>query len=424
MTETRRRWLLQTGSVLLLLGRAELTFGAEILAVRLWPAEDYTRVTLESDRPLKAQHFVLQEEAASPRLVIDIEGLTLDAALKDIVSHVQPDDPYLAKVRIGQFRPTVVRLVIELKQAVKPQVFNLTPVAAYQHRLVFDLYPINTKDPLLALVEDAERDNKAQARTDDLGRFIQNIETPNSKARKPSTSSRLIIVTLDPGHGGEDPGAIGPSGLREKDVVLKLAHLLRERLHTRPNLRVMMTRDQDFFVPLDERVRKARQVEADLFISLHADAFTNPQAKGASVFALSERGASSSMARWMAKKENASDGVGGINIKAKDHSILRTMLDMSTTAQIRDSLRLGADMLDLIGKVGPLHKAQVEQASFAVLKAPDIPSILVESAFISNPQEEARLRNPNYLAKLADALLTGIHRYFAKNPPLARSRPL
>ena len=235
---------------------------------------------------------------------------------------------------------------------------------------------------------------------------------------------RLIIVALDPGHGGEDPGAIGPTGLREKDVVLAIALQLRDKLNAVPNMRVMMTRDEDFFVPLHERVRKARRVQADLFVSIHADAFMRPEARGASVFALSESGATSAAARWMAQRENAADLVGGVNVAVKDAQVMRAMLDMSTAAQIKDSLKLGQEVLRPLGKVGRLHKPRVEQAGFAVLKAPDVPSILVETAFISNPQEEALLRDPDYQAELVDALATGIRRYFAKNPPLARNRQL
>jgi N-acetylmuramoyl-L-alanine amidase len=236
---------------------------------------------------------------------------------------------------------------------------------------------------------------------------------------------RLFIVALDPGHGGEDPGAVGPTGLREKDVVLAVALALRDKLNALPGTRVMMTRDADFFVPLQERVRKARRVQADLFVSIHADAFLRPEARGASVFALSTKGASSSAARWMANKENAADAVGGVNVKSvRDPQVLRAMLDMSTTAQIKDSLRLGNEVLARIGQVGRLHRGQVEQAGFAVLKAPDIPSILVETAFISNPEEEAQLRDAAYRAQLVQALAAGIKRYFERHPPLARQRML
>ncbi len=250
-------------------------------------------------------------------------------------------------------------------------------------------------------------------------------------AQAPLTASerqrvdRLIIVALDPGHGGEDPGAIGPTGLREKDVVLAVALALRAKLNAVPGMRVMMTRDADFFVPLNERVRKARRVQADLFISIHADAFMRREARGASVFALSTRGATSSAARWMAQRENAADQVGGVNIaQVRDRQVLSAMLDMSTTAQIKDSLKLGNEVLTRMGRVGRLHKPRVEQAGFAVLKAPDIPSILVETAFISNPEEEAQLRDPAYRAELVDALAQGIRRYFERNPPLTRQRQL
>jgi len=456
----RRQALGRMGALTLLLGAGDFAFGASIVAVRVWPAADYTRVTIESDAPLAQHHFM----AESPnRLVIDIDGLELSPALRDLVGKVRADDPFIAGVRAGQNQPRLVRLVIDLKQPTAPQLFTLAPVAAYQNRLVFDLYPAVERDPLLALIRDREQAEQLAARTvhDALGEFIGKVDRPEPALRPLAAASaalpplasaqrpaalppaapqhqtpvplqpaaqgkidRLIVIALDPGHGGEDPGAVGPSGLREKDVVLAVALQLRDRLNTLPNVRAMMTRDADFFVPLHERVRKARRVQADLFVSIHADAFLTPQARGASVFALSEGGATSSAARWMAKRENAADLVGGVNIDAKDATVMRTLLDMSTTAQIRDSLKLGGEVLGQIGKVGKLHKGSVEQAGFAVLKAPDIPSILVESAFISNPEEEAKLRDPEYQAQLVHALAVGIQRYFAKNPPLARSRQL
>ncbi len=443
------------GGTVLLLGPAQLAFGASIVAVRVWPADDYTRVTIESDTALQARHFMAEFPM---RLVIDVDGLELSPALREIVAKVRADDPYIAGVRVGQNLPRVVRIVIDLKQPIAPQVFTLTPVAAYQHRLVFDLKPTEPPDPLLALIQEKEQVEREAAKSvrDALGEFIGRIERPPGVAGAPPAAAsappavaqqtpapappaaprgapspalqqridRLVIVALDPGHGGEDPGAIGPTGLREKDVVLSIALQLRERINAMPNMRAMLTRDEDFFVPLQERVRKARRVQADLFVSIHADAFFTPQARGASVYALSERGATSTAARWMASRENAADIVGGANIKSADASVLRTLLDMSTTAQIKDSLHVGREVLGQIGKVGRLHKRQVEQAGFAVLKAPDIPSILVETAFISNPEEEAKLRDPDYQAELVEALANGIRRYFAKNPPLARQRNL
>ncbi|WAC70901.1 N-acetylmuramoyl-L-alanine amidase [Roseateles sp. SL47] len=433
---------------------------ASILAVRVWPADDYTRVTLESDRALAAKSFL----AAHPdRLVIDIDGLELSPDLRELLGKVRPDDPFIAAVRVGQNQPRVVRIVFDLKQPIAPQVFTIEPVAAYKNRLVLDLYPVQERDPLLDLVREKEAAEQAAAQSvqDALGELIDKIGRPQPSAseaerafaRAPAPArpasrpagtvptpappaapplkevapemsqaklDRLIVIAIDPGHGGEDPGAIGPSGLKEKDVVLAIGLKLRDRLNSNPKIRVMMTRDADFFVPLGERVRKARRVQADLFVSIHADAFITPQARGASVFALSTSGASSTAARWMANKENAADIVGGVNTKGvKDAVVLQTMLDMSTTAQIKDSLKLGGEVLGQIGKVGKLHKGSVEQAGFAVLKAPDVPSILVETAFISNPEEESKLRNPDYQDDLVKALATGIARYFAKNPPLA-----
>ena len=431
-----RRGILQFGSVVLLLGVQQIARGADILAVRLWPSKDYTRVTIESDREIKARQFLL---ADPPRIAIDIEGIQLLPALRELIAKVRPEDPNISGIRVGQNSPSVVRLVIDLKQAVQAQVFTLAPVAPYQHRLVFDLYPKKILDPLESLIAERLRDAQASssqpqvAQIDPLGDLIAGHDRRTEPARNsaPNTinaskdkTDRLVIVALDPGHGGEDPGAVGPGGTFEKDVVLQIALQLQERINKQPNMRAYLTRDADFFVPLNVSVQKARRVQADLFISIHADAFFTARPQGASVLVLSDRGASSSSARWLANKENSADMVGGINIKAKDEHVLKAMLDMSTTAQINDSLKLGGAMLGEMGNVGKLHKPRVEQASFAVLKAPDIPSVLVETAFISNPDEEARLRNPAYQAKLSDALMRGILRYFAKNPPLARNRSI
>ena len=453
----RRRGLLQTGTLVLLLGRAHIARGATIVAVRVWPAPEYSRVTIESDGLLRTrQVFILNP----PRLAVDIEGIDLNPALKELVAQLRSDDPNIAGIRVGQNAQNVVRLVLDLKQPVAPQVFSLPPVAAYQHRLVLDLYPTHAPDPLETLIAERLRSAPAStpgsAKPDPLGdliaqqaRKLARAPVPQAAAsatpvparsaasaarpaavasEAPARTDRLIIIALDPGHGGEDPGAVGPGGTREKDVVLALAHLLRERINaTSINgnaMRAYLTRDADFFVPLHVRVQKARRVQADLFVSLHADAFYTPRPQGASVFALSQGGASSSAARWMADKENKADLVGGLNVASKDAQVQHTLFDMSTTAQIKDSLALGGAMLGEIGRVGKLHKPRVEQAAFAVLKAPDIPSVLVEAAFISNPEEEAKLNSDEYQQQLADALMRGIQRYFARNPPLARSRTL
>ena len=485
---SRRGWFRQAGALVLVLGAGDLVHGATLVAVRVWPAADYTRVTLESDTALEARHFVTEGPA---RLVIDIDGLELSPQLRELVAKIGTNDPHIAGVRLGQSQPRQVRMVFDLKRSSTPQVFTLSPIAPYRYRLVFDLYPAQAPDPLLALVKEreaapaplpappapatttADASARAASEVDDaLGEFIGRVDRPVTPALPPappavalkpeagsSTATsvpaapttpppprvatapaaaegapavppgrgginRLVIVAIDPGHGGEDPGAIGPTGLREKDVVLQIARQLQERINARPGMRAMLTRDADFFVPLQERVNKARRVQADLFLSIHADAFITPQARGASVFALSDSGATSTAARWMAKRENASDAIGGINVASKDTHVLRALLDMSTTAQIKDSLRVGREVLGNIGQVGKLHKGQVEQAGFAVLKAPDIPSILVETAFISNPEEEAKLRDENYQAQLVKAVYTGIVRYFSRNPPLARERLL
>jgi N-acetylmuramoyl-L-alanine amidase len=461
-----RRTLLQAGSLVLLLGTQQIARGANVVAVRIWPAQDYTRVTIESDGELKARQT---SESDPSRLTMDIEGIDLVAGMRELVGKLKSEDPNIAGIRVEQRQGKLVQLHIDLKQPIKPQVFNLQPVAAYQHRLVFDLYPVHAPDPLEELIAQRMKDlDEASARaarllgvetgalgspagTDDpLGELLaRNGHAPLDKPapappKTPAANTgkapavplqppasggitdRLIIVALDPGHGGEDPGAIGPGGTREKDVVLKVALRLRDRINaTRVNgnpMRAYLTRDADFFVPLHVRVQKAQRVKADLFISIHADAFMTARPQGASIFALSTKGASSAAARWMADKENAADLVGGINVKAKDATVQRTLLDMSTTAQIKDSLKLGSAMLGEVGRVGKLHKPRVEQAGFAVLKAPDIPSVLVETAFISNPEEEERLRSVKYQTDLADALLRGIVKYFGANPPLARSR--
>ncbi|HTH94809.1 MAG TPA: N-acetylmuramoyl-L-alanine amidase [Rhodocyclaceae bacterium] len=403
---------------------------ASILGVRVWPARDYTRVTLEYRDDLKYTQIMVTNP---PRLVVDIEGVEFNSVLQSLPDKISDSDPYIKLIRAGRNRPGVVRLVIELKTEVKPQVFTLPPVGEYGHRLVLDLYPAQPVDPLMAMLDQNE---KAAPDTGgkpiDQGKPAKLESKPDSKADKATDKSandgspavaRLVTIMLDPGHGGEDPGAIGQRGTYEKTIVLEIAKRLRAKIDAEPNMRTVMTRDSDFFVPLGQRVQKARRINADLFVSIHADAFIKPTARGSSVFALSENGASSAAARWMANKENSSDLIGGVSIGAgKDPYLAKTLLDLSQTATINDSLKLGKDVLKEIGGVNDLHKGVVEQAGFAVLKAPDIPSILVETAFISNPEEEARLLDDDYQDKLTDALLRGIKRYFAKNPPLAKSK--
>ena len=421
----------------LLLGEIDIAWGAKILGVRVWPSEDYTRITLESDKPLP----ITQQILTNPdRLVVDVQGLELNPTLKDLVAKVKPNDPYVSQIRVGQFQPGIVRLVFDLKEPIKPQLFTLDPIGEYNYRMVFDLYPSTPPDPLMELVKSSSRKETALAKSNEeidlIAQFAAKKDLPKTTATPaapvaqaipdikevpaPAKYKRLITIAIDPGHGGEDPGAIGTMGSKEKNVVLSIAKRLRDKIEGESYMRPFLTRDGDYFVPLNIRVQKARRVEADLFVSIHADAFIQPHAKGASVFALSQLGASSAMARWMANKENASDLIGGINIKTKDQQVANLLLDMSTTAQIKDSLQVGNSILKQIGGFAPLHKGKVEQASFAVLKAPDIPSILVETAFISNPQEEARLNDDGYQDRIAEAILKGIKEYFSKNPPVAR----
>ena len=437
---SRRKYLKTSAKLLgfvLLLGEIDIAWGAKILGVRVWPSEDYTRITLESDKPLP----ITQQILTNPdRLVVDVQGLELNPTLKDLVAKVKPNDPYVSQIRVGQFQPGIVRLVFDLKEPIKPQLFTLDPIGEYNYRMVFDLYPSTPPDPLMELVKSSSRKETALAKSNEeidlIAQFAAKKDLPKAtatpavpvaqaipdikEAPAPAKYKRLITIAIDPGHGGEDPGAIGSMGSKEKNVVLSIAKRLRDKIEGESYMRPFLTRDGDYFVPLNVRVQKARRVEADLFVSIHADAFIQPHAKGASVFALSQLGASSSMARWMANKENASDLIGGINIKTKDQQVANLLLDMSTTAQIKDSLQVGNSILKQIGGFAPLHKGKVEQASFAVLKAPDIPSILVETAFISNPQEEARLNDDGYQDRIAEAILKGIKEYFSKNPPVAR----
>ncbi|RIX46810.1 MAG: N-acetylmuramoyl-L-alanine amidase [Rhodocyclales bacterium GT-UBC] len=405
-----------------------------VLGVRIWPAADYTRVTLEFDSPLKYNHFIVENP---DRLVVDIEGVEFNSVLDSLARKVATDDPYIKLLRAGRFKPGVVRLVIELKTKVNPQVFELKPVGEYGHRLVLDVYPVNPPDPMMALLEgrkDAVEPLKmdpdvaaVEKKPDDLAakkpeKAIEAPEVHTSKKTGKPIVDRLVTITLDPGHGGEDPGAIGKGGSQEKNVTLEVAKRLKARIDAEPNMRAVLTRDSDFFVPLQMRVQKARRVQSDLFLSIHADAWIKPDARGSSVFVLSERGASSTQARLLAQKENEADLIGGVNISAKDPFLARTLLDLSQTATINDSLKLGKYLLGELGAINTLHKNNVEQAGFAVLKAPDIPSALIETAFISNPEEERRLNDDAYQEKLAEAIVRGIRVYFGKHPPGPKAR--
>ncbi len=376
-------------------------------AARLWPSPDYTRLTLEAREPIPFKYFTLQNP---DRLVLDLEGVEVNANLSGLASLVQADDAYVKAVRIGLNRPRVTRVVLELKAPVRPSIFAIKPLKDYGYRLVVDLYPQSANS-------DAAGDRASHAADNANAKSGKETATPKS-----SQYARLLTIAIDAGHGGEDPGAKGAHGTYEKQVTLAVARKLKERIDQQENMRAVLTRDGDYFIPLQDRVIKARSMRADLFVSIHADSFVNPDASGASVFALSEHGATSAAARWLAKKENEADLIGGINIDVKDPNLKRTLIDLSQTATINDSLKLGRSVLHQLGEINGLHTGRVEQAGFAVLKAPDIPSILVETAFISNPEEEKRLTDENYQNKLADAIVEGINAYLARNPPMARTR--
>ena len=478
----------------------ELNFAASaqavniVTAARVWPAQDYTRITLESAQPFVYKMSVIQNP---DRVVVDIENIDLNLVVKSLSEKILASDPYIKQIRVAKFQQNVVRLVVDLKTEAKPNAFTLMPTGDYKYRLVLDVYPL--KDPLMAMI--AERDaatnstnassstqtevsnqvtvaqestsssSQPQVIVEPLPPQVESTEPIATKTTKPAEtakpveppiakvevktpevknseaknqevksqgvsqntaqdtvstktkkSGRQIIIAIDAGHGGEDPGARGANGSHEKDVTLMIAKKLKEKIDGEPNMRGVLTRDSDFFIPLHGRVVKARNMQADLFVSIHADAFTNQSAKGSSVFALSERGATSASARYLAKKENESDLIGGVSLDDKDPVLARTLLDLSQTATINDSLKLGKAVLTQIGAINTLHTSRVEQAAFAVLKSPDIPSILVETAFISNPEEERRLNDADYQDKLVTSILTGIKKYFATNPALAKTK--
>jgi len=393
----------------------EYAYANNVIAVRVWPSDDYTRITIETNDVLIANHQLLQEPY---RLVIDIPDLQLSSNLKDLLNKVLPDNPHISRVRVGQNMPNMVRIVFDLKQSIKPQVFSLSPIANYKHRLVFDLKSTDDTD-FISKILNQQREYKPQIQQDPLKDWLRRqnrssnsnnnlVIIPDNNSPYSNFFNKKITIAIDPGHGGEDPGAIGPSGLREKDVVLIIARLLAN-IASR-YVRVIMTRDADFFVPLNTRVLKARAAKADVFVSIHADAFTKSSARGSSVFALSERGASSSLASMLAKIENNADSIGGINGNHNKQT-QKILLGFSKDAQIRDSLILGSYILNNISSINTLHNKKVEQAGFAVLKAPDIPSVLVETAFISNPDEERKLQGQEYKAQMAEAIWQGIRRF-------------
>lgn len=428
-----------------------------ITAARVWPADEYTRIALESTAPIKYQLIILKNP---DRLVLDIEDVELTSVLKTLSDKILSSDPYIKQVRVANYKPGVVRVAVDLKGEVKSNLFALAPAGDYKNRLVLDIYPL--QDELMAMLD--KRNNEAIQQKPVVEPLPPNTGAadgtaaeqapPSADSTAPNTATaataipkpadtaavalpdtnkpeigkpainkedgRLITIAIDAGHGGEDPGARGANGSHEKNITLSIARKLKEKIDAEPNMRGVLTRDGDYFIPLHTRVVKARKFKADLFVSIHADAFTNQSARGSSVFALSEKGATSASARYLAKKENESDLIGGVSLDDKDPVLAKTLLDLSQTATINDSLKLGKAVLRHIGEVNKLHKPRVEQAGFAVLKSPDIPSILVETAFISNPEEERKLNDSDHQDKLVDSILSGIKKYFASNPALAK----
>ncbi len=403
---------------------ASATTAAKAVAVkaaRIWPSPEYSRITIELDAAVSYKYFSLKNPE---RIVIDLEGVEPDALQAEIAGKVTAQDVYIAGIRVALNRPGVTRAVVELKTEVQPQVFTLKPMAEYGHRLVIDLYPAT----LAAFEQEVESAIESAGKASVPAKPAEKrVAEKTPKPMPPNKADvreyvRLISVAIDAGHGGEDPGALGANGSHEKHITLAIARRLKAMIDKQENMRAYLTRDGDYFLPLHERVNRARRVQADLFVSVHADAFIKPHARGSSVFVLSEKGATSAAAKWLAKKENDADLIGGINVGMKDLYLKQTLIDLSQTAQISDSLKVGKVVLEEIGGINQLHKPHVEQAGFAVLKAPDIPSILIETAFISNPEEEKRLNDDDYQDKLASAIVTGIKRYFDRNPPLARSK--
>lgn len=404
--------------VLALLVPPSAPAATEIVSARLWPAPEYTRLTLEAQTPIAHNVFTI---SGPDRLVLDLEDVEANASIDALASRISPDDPYVSGIRIGRFKPGVVRLVLDLKTQVQPQTFMLQPVGEYGYRLVLDLYPAEAADPIAALLENKPASAPVPPAANDKPPAPAEPKAWRKPPPQPEVA-RLVTVAIDAGHGGEDPGAKGRSGTYEKHVTLAIAKKLKALVDAEPNMRGVLIRDGDYYVPLATRVVKARKAQADLFVSVHADAFIKPHARGSSVFALSERGATSAAAGWLAKKENEADLIGGVNIDVDDPTLKQVLLDLSQTATINDSLKLARSVLGEIGDINELHKAHVEQAGFAVLKAPDIPSILVETAFLTNPDEEKRLKDDKYQEKMAQAILVGIRKYFATNPPLSRSK--
>ena len=375
---------LLTGLCLWLVGQGlAIAAPVDFEDVRFWTAPDHIRVVFDTNGPVQHQLFTLQNPE---RLVIDVPG----ARAKSTLNTRDVSADLIKGVRAAMHKPDVLRIVLDLKEGVRPRSFTLKPNKQYGHRLVVDLY------------------NKTETASKTVVK--KTVADKNSQLRD-------LVIAIDAGHGGEDPGAIGRHGTREKDVVYSIARRLAALIKKESGMQAVLIREGDYYIGLRQRIDKARKLNADLFISIHADGFRDRRARGSSVFVLSNRGATSEMARWVAEKENLSDLAGGVSLDDKDGLLAEVLLDLSQTATIEASLEVADNLLGELKGIGKTHKSTVQQAGFVVLKSPDIPSILVETAFISNPQEEKKLRSKQHQQVLARAMLRGIQDYFGKNPP-------
>lgn len=362
------------------LGTSAVAAAAEVGALRVWAGPEYTRVVFDVSGPLDYKMFGL---ANPDRVVLDVKGGKLGRGFSAAEA-----SGLLRGVRTGTLGDSDLRVVFDLREGVKPRSFLLPPAEKLGYRLVVDLYP--------------ESAPAAAVRT---------------VAEVVPSSDRDVIIAIDAGHGGEDPGARGPAGTWEKNITLAVARELARQIDAEPGMKAVLIRDGDYFIPLQKRYRKARDAKADLFVSIHADAFHRETAAGASVYVLSTRGASGEAARWLADRENASDLVGGVSFEGKDNTLAAVLLDLSQSATMKGSQDAANNVLAALKRVGKAHKPNVERANFVVLRSPDVPSMLVETAFISNPGEEKKLNDPSYRRRLAEAIRDGVRDYFHVQPP-------
>lgn len=381
-------------AVILLAGaHAALATQVKINGARIWSAPDHTRIVIDTAAPVQHKIFALD---GPHRLVVDI----VDAELTGKLPSSAGDDALIAGVRSGVREGNDLRVVLDLKQAVKAKSFVLEPNSRYGHRLVIDVSP-----------------KAAPGRVQVASRTEAPLAPRHLSVQPKGARHRDVVVAIDAGHGGEDPGAIGPSGTREKDVTLSISRKLAERINRQRGMRAVLIRDGDYFLALRKRIERARQHNADLFVSIHADAFTDRRVRGSSVYTLSNGGATSEAARWLAERENRADLIGGVNLAEQNDVLASVLLDMTQNATIEHSSFAAERVLSKLRALGDVHQTQIQKAGFAVLKSPDIPSMLVETAFISNPDEEKRLKSGSYQDRLADHLVAGIVDYFREYPP-------